>query len=653
MARSTRELERQQSESFQGKARPREDYENPIASIEEDTSEKDTNSDEDKVREPPAKRRSISPEEEDVNTAPSPSRTRSGRVYYPVMTSTYQPVSQNTRATSNVEQQSVENLASKITISAGKQSQHTSDYHRLRSRDQMHKRQQDKSRYSLGRSLSPASSTLGSPLTQSPSATHTGEPRFPNSLGSPSHHQTYKPQTPPDTPNNNPKKDLTPNKSGKGKAVDTAPLHPPGSSSRTIMTATSVEQSVESERMNRKNEMCIDPSTMPSALPRASQINLNPAIPQNYRSPQIESDSEEAPPNRVDNCFIPKLLQENLKDLSSRNSGRAHEDSDEDLAPAQSSEKTPHRPTGAFSSRYNSRRFDATVRKQNSWSAPREEGNQRNSEPCRASYGDSDKNEYANHLVDGVVYRVPNHRLENSAYKPYGGGINQDYSSKACQQYSSGDDSHHTNATPSPQRRPTRPQSSSQYPKQEMISEATEADARKHRIPPGYSLKNWNPLEEPIMLLGSVFDANNLGKWINDWTIYYHGPATALADMAGEIWRLLTELASKVKRAEECMPQIRMAENREMVNEFIESRERLIDKLKKLLTSCEISMLKARERYGKDLGYSSKNAEMEFIDSMFGRDTQLEATEKFMASMRLWNLRFDANCEDILRRPEQ
>jgi hypothetical protein len=64
-------------------------------------------------------------------------------------------------------------------------------------------------------------------------------------------------------------------------------------------------------------------------------------------------------------------------------------------------------------------------------------------------------------------------------------------------------------------------------------------------------------------------------------------------------------------------------------------------------------MLKARERYGKDLGYSSKNAEMEFIDSMFGRDRQLEATEKFMASMRLWNLRFDANCEDILRRPEQ
>jgi hypothetical protein len=46
------------------------------------------------------------------------------------------------------------------------------------------------------------------------------------------------------------------------------------------------------------------------------------------------------------------------------------------------------------------------------------------------------------------------------------------------------------------------------------LPKATEADARKYGIPPGYSLKNWDPTEEPIMLLGSVFDANSLGKWI-------------------------------------------------------------------------------------------------------------------------------------------
>ena len=46
-----------------------------------------------------------------------------------------------------------------------------------------------------------------------------------------------------------------------------------------------------------------------------------------------------------------------------------------------------------------------------------------------------------------------------------------------------------------------------------------------------------------------------------------------------------------------------------------------------------------------------KNAGTEFVDSIFGRDRYLEATEKVMNNVRLWNMRFDVNCEDILRRP--
>ena len=34
------------------------------------------------------------------------------------------------------------------------------------------------------------------------------------------------------------------------------------------------------------------------------------------------------------------------------------------------------------------------------------------------------------------------------------------------------------------------------------------------------------PAEEPIVLLGSVFDANSLGKWIYDWTVYHHGASS-------------------------------------------------------------------------------------------------------------------------------
>ncbi|KAJ4254448.1 hypothetical protein NW762_010046 [Fusarium torreyae] len=177
---------------------------------------------------------------------------------------------------------------------------------------------------------------------------------------------------------------------------------------------------------------------------------------------------------------------------------------------------------------------------------------------------------------------------------------------------------------------------------------ATDADARKHRIPAGYSLKNWDPSEEPILLLGSVFDANSLGKWIYDWTVYHQGPATPISDMAGEMWLLLIQLAGKVKRAEETVGRVRSADNRDLVEEFIEAGERLTEKLRSLLKACEAPMLKAAKRKQSGLG---KNAGVEFVETLFGRDRELDKTEKFMQNVRLFNLRFDANCEEILRNP--
>lgn len=154
------------------------------------------------------------------------------------------------------------------------------------------------------------------------------------------------------------------------------------------------------------------------------------------------------------------------------------------------------------------------------------------------------------------------------------------------------------------------------------------------------------------MLLGSVFDANSLGKWIYDWTVYHRGPSTPISDMAGELWLLLIQLAGKIKRAEEIAPAIRAQENKEMVEEFIEAGERLTDKLRKLLKACEAPMLRSKVTNGvrKDpqLG---KNAGVEFVETLFGRERELEKTERFMNSVRLWNLRFDTNCEEILKSP--
>ncbi|KAF9253355.1 hypothetical protein DTO013E5_2447 [Penicillium roqueforti] len=181
---------------------------------------------------------------------------------------------------------------------------------------------------------------------------------------------------------------------------------------------------------------------------------------------------------------------------------------------------------------------------------------------------------------------------------------------------------------------------------------ATEDDAEAAGIPPGYSIKNWDPTEAPIILLGSVFDANSLGKWIYDWTVFYHGASTPMADVAGDLWLLLIKLAGKVKRADECLPRIHRVEAQEVVEDFLESGERLWSRFKKLLKGCELYMWKAAKREGgKGPVSMGRNAGCEFVESIFGRDRELESTEKLMNSIRLWNMRFDANCEDILRRP--
>ncbi|EEH22425.1 hypothetical protein PABG_04636 [Paracoccidioides brasiliensis Pb03] len=196
---------------------------------------------------------------------------------------------------------------------------------------------------------------------------------------------------------------------------------------------------------------------------------------------------------------------------------------------------------------------------------------------------------------------------------------------------------------------PQKPKPTSSLPKH---PKATEADAIRNGIPDGYSIKNWDPSEEPILLLGSVFDANSLGKWIYDWTVFHHGASAPMADVAGDLWLLLIKLAGKVKRARECGSRIRNAETREMVEDFLDGGERLWDRFEKLLKACEHFMWKAAKRETGRCGpvMMGRNAGCEFVDSIFGRDRELENTERLMNSIRLWDMRFDANCDEILRR---
>ncbi|KAH9997812.1 hypothetical protein F4779DRAFT_606214 [Xylariaceae sp. FL0662B] len=349
------------------------------------------------------------------------------------------------------------------------------------------------------------------------------------------------------------------------------------------------------------------------------------------------------------------------------------------------------RPSTAFSPRYTSNGDYATPLSPNvsprkhsfsrgSHHMPKRE--RRNSASYyRASYGDSDEDEILE--VDGVRYvllaqskgrkrresfytAAAGHRTDNHYYPQ----AMPSYYERERDEYPRYEElpprsatrvGHHpqhtrrsSTSTPIPRSATARPSSShrKKAPATGPSRKATEADAKMHRIPPGYSLKNWDPTEEPIMLLGSVFDANSLGKWVYDWTVYHHGPSTPFSDMAGELWLLLIQLSGKIKRSEEVVPEIRAKNNQDLVEDFIESGERLTDRLRTLLKKCEAPMLSSHKERNPPTNLN-QNAGVEFVKTLFGRDRELGRTEAFMQQVRLWNHRFEANCDDILKNPKK
>ncbi|KAG5990965.1 hypothetical protein E4U43_004153 [Claviceps pusilla] len=179
---------------------------------------------------------------------------------------------------------------------------------------------------------------------------------------------------------------------------------------------------------------------------------------------------------------------------------------------------------------------------------------------------------------------------------------------------------------------------------------ATEADAAKHAIPAGYKLKHWDPTEEPILLLGSVFDADSLGKWIFDWTIFAHRAHSPIADMAGDLWLILIKWAGNMKRAEGVVGIVRNPISKETIQDFITGGGRLRRRLRRLLRACELPMLKAADDEGTELELGETSG-VEFVETLFGRERMLDKTLEFMQNMRIFNLRFDANCDEIVRNP--
>lgn len=170
-------------------------------------------------------------------------------------------------------------------------------------------------------------------------------------------------------------------------------------------------------------------------------------------------------------------------------------------------------------------------------------------------------------------------------------------------------------------------------------------------IPVGYSLKHWTVGEEPLLVAGSAFDADSVGRWIYDWAVYRGGPSTSTVGAAGDLWLLLIRFAGRMKRAEEGVGHVRDEADQEMLQDFISSGRRLWSRLGQLLSVCEASMWMTKGEWAAGKGRLKPGAAagVEFVNTMFVSEPVVGETQCLMGKMRLWGERFVSNCEPLLR----
>jgi hypothetical protein len=227
----------------------------------------------------------------------------------------------------------------------------------------------------------------------------------------------------------------------------------------------------------------------------------------------------------------------------------------------------------------------------------------------------------------------------------------EDFLSSSFEKYgSSRDDPTCSSARIPPFKQPSLKTTQQSQPTRRYFFPATVEDAVENELDLSLDMKYWDPSEKPIRLLGSVYDGFSLGKWIVDWTFSICGVGSLNFDKAHRFWTLHLKLAGKMKYAEKNIKWIWRQEDeneRLIVEDFIKAGERLVRRIKDLLRECEPAMKKTAKKGDLELG---RPAAVMFVKMFFGKKYLLEKTDSLINSLDIWNLRYDANCEETLRK---
>lgn len=187
--------------------------------------------------------------------------------------------------------------------------------------------------------------------------------------------------------------------------------------------------------------------------------------------------------------------------------------------------------------------------------------------------------------------------------------------------------------------------------RQPRVRDATRKDAMRHRIPPYYDLRQGDPDEEPFTVVGSAFDAYSLGDWIYGWSVHAYGKHAPETQASHHLWNLIIRVADKFRSSRNFVAHsvgienMKQGENVDMVREFIEAGECLMERFHEHLKRCERYV---NESGNKDTGFISSDECVRLVKALFSSQRIFENGASLTQSMRLWNHRWGVNCAEVV-----
>lgn len=176
--------------------------------------------------------------------------------------------------------------------------------------------------------------------------------------------------------------------------------------------------------------------------------------------------------------------------------------------------------------------------------------------------------------------------------------------------------------------------------------QATIGDLRRIGITEDLCVKRWNPDRTPIVVAGSVMDANSICDWIMSWTKIYVDDnmydMTAINDLTYCILALDYYDHMTSLRLSSCIT----SEQVDVVEDFVESRDRLWARLLDIIDICTGVMLrelrKLRSSKERDSRYNRNGAI--FVSNIMFNDTISHNIFKLYNAVRIWSYRYCVNC---------